>query len=67
MLGCLKNGSCKGVLCIRLPVQAPSTRSEITDFIRRDRVVPSYDRAFNIERKQDEMGIMMAVRQMMTM
>jgi hypothetical protein len=48
------------VLCIRLPVQAPSTRSEITDFIRRDRVVPSYDRVFDIERERDEMGIMMA-------
>jgi hypothetical protein len=61
------NESCKGVLCIRLPVQAPSTRSEITDFIRRDRDVPSYDRVFDIKRKRDEMGIMMAVRQMMTM
>ncbi len=48
------------MLCIRLPVQAPSTRSEITDFIRRDRVVPSYDRVFDIERERDEMGIMMA-------
>jgi hypothetical protein len=55
------------VLCFRLPVQAPSVRSEITDFIRSNRDVQSYDRVFDNKRKRDEMGIMLAVRQMMTL
>ncbi len=44
-----RDDSCLGVLCFRLPVQAPSTRSRITDFIRKDRVDPNYDRFFDFE------------------
>jgi hypothetical protein len=55
------------VLCFRLPVQAPSVRSEITDFIRSYKYDQSYGRVFDSKRKRDEMDFMMAVRQMMTM
>ncbi len=43
-------------MCFRLPVQAPSVRSGITDFIRSNKDVQSYDRVFDNKRKRDEMG-----------